>query len=231
MAPITDERITDERKTRLKESYDAIAPVYNAWTVDHSTTRMHYLDQVLQLLPRRNADDPGTPVITALELGCGAGVPVTEKLLSDERFSITANDISTTQIETAKATLGTERVDWVEGDMMALTFPDGSLDVVLGFYSIIHLPREEQDVLLERIVAWLKPGGIMLVNFTSVDSESVVAEKWLDDKGWMFWSGWGADAMLEKVKKAGLEVLTSDVKKDEGDAEFLWVIARKPKAV
>ncbi|KAH7140994.1 methyltransferase [Dactylonectria macrodidyma] len=230
MAPVTDEGITDERKSRLKESYDAIAPVYNAWTVDHSTTRMHYLDQVLQLLPRRNPDDPGASIITALELGCGAGVPVTEKLLSDDRFHVTANDISTTQIETAKATLGTERVDWVEGDMMALTFPDSSLDVVLGFYSIIHLPREEQDVLLNRIVAWLKPGGVMLVNFTSVDQESIVAEKWLDDKGWMFWSGWGADAMLEKVKQAGLEVLTNDVKKDEGDAEFLWVIARKPKA-
>jgi ubiquinone/menaquinone biosynthesis C-methylase UbiE len=212
-------------KSRLKESYDAVAEVYNTWTVPHSASRLKYLGQLLQLLPRSQDAQ-----ISVLELGCGAGVPVTEKLLADPRISVTANDLSSTQISMAKSALGTERVDWIEGDMMALEFPNESFDAVLGFYSVIHLPRDEQLVLVQRITAWLKPGGLMLVNFASEDKETVVMEKWLDDKGWMFWSGWGADAMIKKVGEAGLDIVHGEIAQDVGDAEFLWVIARKPGA-
>lgn len=203
-----------------------MAGVYNTWTVPHSGSRMKYLDQLLELLPR----SPDAK-ISILELGCGAGIPVSEKLLSDPRIHLTGNDISTTQINLAKASLGTERADWVEGDMMALEFPDGSLDAVLGFYSIIHLPREEQAAMLQKIATWLKPGGAMLANFSSQATEGVVMDKWLgDDKGWMFWSGWGTDAVLQKTKEVGLEIVNQEVAQDVGDAEFVWVIAKKPSA-
>ncbi|KAL2256263.1 hypothetical protein VTK26DRAFT_1920 [Humicola hyalothermophila] len=54
--------------------------------------------------------------------------------------------------------------------------------------------------------------------------------------GWMYWSGWGREATVEMVRRAGsegggegvLEVLVEEV--SEGgrmDAEFVWVIARK----
>lgn len=212
-------------KSRLKESYDAIAEAYNTWTVPHSASRLKYLDQLLQLLPRGQDAE-----ISVLELGCGAGVPVTEKLLADPRMRVTANDISTAQINMAKSALGTERVNWIEGDMMALQFPDGSFDAVLGFYSVIHLPRDEQIVLVQKMTAWLKPGGLMLANFASEDNESVVMDKWLGDKGWMFWSGWGADVMIKKVGEAGLDIVHKEIAQDVGDAEFLWVIAKKPGA-
>lgn len=208
-------------KARLKASYDVISPAYNAWTVDHSPLRLEYLDRLLALLP--TSADP----IHALELGCGAGVPVTERLLADTRFQVTANDISTTQLNTAKQQLGSDRVTWLECDMMALTFAERSFDVVLGFYSLIHLPREEQDVLLERIWKWLKPGGLMLLNFSAEDMAGVVMEKWLGDGGWMFWSGWGRNKTLDKVKDVGFELLVGEVKREHVDAQFLWVIGRK----
>ncbi|RKU47245.1 hypothetical protein DL546_008767 [Coniochaeta pulveracea] len=209
-------------KARLKASYDVISPAYNAWTVDHSPLRLEYLDKLFALLP-----DPADP-INVLELGCGAGVPVTERLLADPRFHVTANDISTTQLATAKQHLGSDRVTWLECDMMALTFSENSFDVVLGFYSLIHLPREEQDVLLERIWTWLKPGGHILLTFAAEDMEGVVMEKWLADEGWMFWSGWGKDKTLDKVNEVGFEVLVGEVKREHVDAQFLWVIGKKP---
>ena len=211
-------------KNRLKASYDTIAPIYNEWTTQHATTRLRYLDRLLQLLPHGVDEE-----IAALELGCGCGVPVTEKLLSDRRFRVVANDLSTEQIKMAKERLGgVGRSEWIEGDMMALQFPDESFDVVLGFYSVVHLPRQEQTVLLQRITSWLKPGGLVLVNFASGDMPGEVVEKWLDEKGWMFWSGWGTDATLKQAGEAGLEIIVGETAQDMGDAEFLWLLARKP---
>ena len=57
-----------------------------------------------------------------------------------------------------------------------------------------------------------------------------VDEGWEDD--WlgspMYWSGYGTDANITLVERAGLAVESAEV---EGpDAErFLWVVARKPR--
>ena len=111
-----------------------------------------------------------------------------------------------------------------------LSFEPESLDAVLGFYSLIHLPREEQVVMLGKIAGWLKPGGYLLANFGQEDRESVVNERWLSDDGWTFWSGYGVEGTLEKVRECGLEVVVGDVGKGDGvDSGFLWVLARKPQ--
>ncbi|RWA06230.1 hypothetical protein EKO27_g8875, partial [Xylaria grammica] len=84
------------------------------------------------------------------------------------------------------------------------------------------------EALLERVARWLKPGGYLVANFGVEEAESTIAEKWLDDRGWMFWSGWGQEKTLEKMKKAGLEVLVADVAKDVLDPQsFLWVVAKR----
>ncbi|KAL2015667.1 hypothetical protein VTK56DRAFT_5045 [Thermocarpiscus australiensis] len=227
--------VPSDLKVRLKESYDAIAPAYNAWTQQHSPLRIHYLTRLLQLLPRRDFPPGSEPPTTALELGCGAGVPVTAALLA-AGVHVTANDLSATQIALGQERLRAEtergRVRWVQGDMMGLSFPGGTFDVIVALYSVIHLPREEQGLLMERVAEWLRPGGLALVNFSGMEMEGEVVERWLDqEKGWMYWSGWGAEKTLEVVReRAGLEVLVEEVIKEEGvqDVEFLWVIARKP---
>ncbi|KAK3944367.1 S-adenosyl-L-methionine-dependent methyltransferase [Diplogelasinospora grovesii] len=220
-------------KSRLKESYDAIAPVHNAWTAQHASLRIAYLDKLIHLLstaPRDKAEP-----LQVLELGCGAGIPVTEKLLSGPNgltFHVTANDLSSAQLALAKERIPDDGVIWVEGDMMDLKFAEHSFDVILGFYSLIHLPREEQELLLERIARWLKPGGYMLANFSAEAMAGVVMSKWLhQEKGWMYWSGWGAEVSLEKVRAVGgLEVVLGEVSAEDGvDASFLWVIARAPQ--
>ncbi|KAI0426788.1 S-adenosyl-L-methionine-dependent methyltransferase [Xylaria sp. FL1042] len=220
-------------KERLKASYDAIAPAYNEWTIPHSKVRMKYLDAALDHLNlQASAPNP-----TFLELGCGCGLPVTKKLLAvHPAAKVIANDLSDKQISLARDNLLTgpedataHRLELIPGDMNALSFPAASLDLVAGFYSIIHLPRAEQTALLSRIAHWLKPGGCFVANFSAEESESAVAETWLDEsKGWMFWSGWGKEKTLESMKEAGFEVLVADVETDEVDAtSFLWVIAKR----
>ncbi|KAM7195411.1 27-O-demethylrifamycin SV methyltransferase, partial [Rhypophila sp. PSN 637] len=243
---------SEAMKSRLKESYDAIAARYNDWTTQHSSLREKYLDKLLGfLLPSVTAPSQPGQVYRVLELGCGAGIPVTERLVSFDfasekegaSFHIVANDLSSTQVELGQQRLGGSLIEWIQGDMTKLSFPDESLDAVIGMYSIIHLPREEQAVMIRRIARWLKRpsssdyrsgGGIMLLNFGDEASDGEVIDKWLgEDKGWMYWSAWGTEKTMDIVreKENGLEVLVEEVvseKEDGGvDVMFLWVIARR----
>lgn len=116
----------------------------------------------------------------------------------------------------------------VESDMLSLSFPPASFDAVTGFYSIIHLPREEQTQLMAKIAEWVKPGGYLLANFSIVAASTSEEDKWLGhEKGWMFWSSWGEERSVEMVEKAGFEVEVREVKQADGDSTFVWVLARK----
>lgn len=211
-------------KARIKAGYDAIAETYNKWTEEHTEIRTRYLDRFLAELPAAPS--------RVLELGCGAGEPATRRL-AGTGAEVTANDLSSRQIELARENERSwglaKPVRWVEGDMMDLSlldFPAGSLDGVVALYSIIHLPRPEQEAMLARIGTWLKPGGVLLANFSAGESEGVVMEEWLAEGGWMFWSGLG-ERSVERVRGEGMEVLVRGVETEGVDVEFLWVIARK----
>jgi SAM-dependent methyltransferase len=166
-----------------------------------------------------------------LELGCGHGLPVTQKLLSHPNFSVIANDLSSAQLALARTNLQPDppsRLTLLEGDMLALDFPPASLDAVIAMYSIIHLPRAEQVEMLGKIVTWLKPGGWVLANFAAVELEGREVQNWLkEEKGWMFWSSWGSEGTLEKVREVGLEVVVQETVEDVVDVAFLWILARK----
>lgn len=217
-------------KDRMRDCYDNIAHTYNAKlgnVLDH--IRLDYVTRLLALLK-----DTGRAEATLLELGCGAGVPTTKTFADNSApaITVTANDLSSVQLGLARQHLanhvGSGKVTLVLGDMLALDFPPRSFDAVTGFYSIIHLPRDEQVLLVQKIATWLKPGGYFLANFAHEEQESTVMEKWLgEEKGWTFWSGWGANGSVKMVEESGLEVLVKETRESSVDATFLWVIARK----
>ncbi|OLN97409.1 Demethylrebeccamycin-D-glucose O-methyltransferase 1 [Colletotrichum chlorophyti] len=220
--------VPENLKSRLKESYDIIAPAYNDWTVQHSSLRIQYLEKLMDKL--LTAKPLTGQMSLVLELGCGGGLPVTERLLTAPDVFVTANDLSSTQIKLAKENLakhGTDRISFVESDMMSLEFSENSFDAIIGMYSLIHLPRDEQSEMIRRIAKWLKPGGFVLVNFASDNMPGFVMDKWLHEKGWMYWSGWGVEDTVAKIQDTGLDIILKDEVKDEVDASFLWVLAQK----
>ncbi|KAK2599505.1 hypothetical protein N8I77_011256 [Diaporthe amygdali] len=220
--------VPENLKSRLRDSYDAIAEAYTHWSTRGAAIRLSYLDKLLGLLSPSHRD--------ILEVGCGAGIPTTEKLLAHSpRFRITANDLSSSQIELGKRRLDeacradADRVAWVQGDMMSLDLPDAAFDVVLGFYCIQHLPRGEQAAMIRRVAAWLRPGGYMLINFPAKDDENVVMTGWMGEKGWVYHSGWEADRYRQLLGEAGLQLVLDEVRQDNVKADFLWVVAKKPE--
>lgn len=227
MDPVV-KQVPADLKAKVQETYDSIAAEYNEWHGRNERTREDMLGELMKLLP-----DGQDRRLTVLELGCGDALTSMRMLLSRPNIHVVANDMSVAQIERAKTNLSkspgaaVDRVTFKQGDMMQLSFPSDSLDAVVGLYSLIHLPREEQSELLTRISGWLRPGGHILVNFMSNGEEAKVNPNWLAEKGWMFWSGWGAERTNDLVKGAGFEIIKAELRGDIGDSTFFWSIARK----
>jgi len=161
-----------------------------------------------------------------LDLGCGAGVPVT-RWLANRSFAVTGVDVSARQLDLARKNVpaGT----FLKADMTELTFAPESFDAAVAFHSIIHVPRAEHLALLESIHRWLRPEGVFLATMSVSENEGR-EEDW---EGWgapMVWSHYDGEANVAMLRGVGFEIQYAEPKTGPGtgDAEtWLWVLARK----
>jgi SAM-dependent methyltransferase len=201
----------------VEDGYDAVAERYFEWSdARPSAVRRRWLDKALALIP------PGSDV---LDLGCGAGVPMTRALAAGRR--VTGVDLSTRQIGLARVNV--PDATFIRADMTSLDLPPASLDAVVAFYSLTHVPRTDLPTLLASIHGWLRPGGIFLATMGAEDSPDEVEDDWLGAP--MFFSHYGAKRNRELVRTAGFELeeaMLEEEPEDRHAALFLWVVARRP---
>jgi SAM-dependent methyltransferase len=206
----------DPRKV-VEDGYDAIAERYFEWSdARPSAPRLRWLDLALERIPM-GAD--------VLDLGCGSGVPMTRALAAGRH--VTGVDISARQIELARAAV--PEATFVQADMTALELPPTSLDAVVAFYSLTHVPRADLPALLAAVRGWLRPGGVLIASMGAQDGPDEVEADWLGAP--MFFSHYGAKRNRALVRKAGFELEEAVLEaepEDRHDALFLWVVARRP---
>ncbi len=204
-------------KRIVAEGYDAVAGRYLTWSATISdASRARYTRALLDGLPE------GAHV---LELGCGAGVPATRALAA--RFAVTGVDISARQIELACEMV--PGATFIQSDMTALEFPPESFDGVAAFFSLIHVPREEQPPLLARVASWLRPGGLFVATMGVRDAESDIEDDSLGAP--MYFSHYDAATNRRLVQESGLRLLSANEETQEEDGQpvpFLWIVAQKP---
>jgi SAM-dependent methyltransferase len=204
-------------KQVVAAGYDAMAERYLAWSdLRPSATRMRYLALAQDLIP------VGADV---LDLGCGAGIPMTATLAAGR--TVTGVDISAAQIELARANVPS--ASFVQADMTTLDFPLASFDAVVAFYSLTHVPRAEHAAMLGTIRTWLRPGGLLIASLGVEDSPDEIEADWLGVD--MFFSHFSARVNRRLIAEAGLIVERAVVDaepEDRHDARFLWVVARAP---
>ncbi|KAK8074310.1 S-adenosyl-L-methionine-dependent methyltransferase [Apiospora phragmitis] len=222
--------MNDTPQKTVEQAYDNIAGWYLAWVEGQRSPRERYTDKVLQNATA-NAPSADTSPPRILELGAGAGVPITRMLL-DRGAQVVANDISAKQLELAAARC--PEATLVPGDMATLDFEAASFDGAVAFYSVFHLPRQEQRTMLAKIHAWLRPGAMLAFNLATMDEEEIHGEF----MGYgMFWSSYAVADSVAMVKEAGFEAVEAeeleagDGKLGESDADFgvkfLWITAKK----
>jgi MPBQ/MSBQ methyltransferase len=98
---------------------------------------------------------------TVLDVGCGIGGS-SRILARDYGFAVTGVTISPQQVKRAQE-LTPEGVsaEFRVDDAMALSFPDGSFDVVWSIEAGPHMP--DKAVFAKELMRVLKPGGVLVV--------------------------------------------------------------------
>lgn len=199
-----------DAKQLVAQGYDRIAG-------DYLASKEELDQQVETLLHGLTAGLP--PASRLLDLGCGAGVPVTQWLA--RRFRVTGVDLSAAQLALAREHL--PGASLVRADMGMMAFAPGSFDAIVSCYAIIHLPREEHPALLASIARWLRPGGRFLATWPLTTWEGQ-EENW---EGWgapMWWSHYDAATNLRLLRDAGFIIERAEHR--TGIEQWLWTLCR-----
>ena len=204
-------------KRVVADGYDRIADRYLDWSaLRPSAARLRGLAVADAAIPA------GAEV---LELGCGAGVPMSAALARGRQ--LTGVDLSAEQIRRARRNV--PGATFLQADLATLDRPAASLDAVVAFYSLTHVPRDEHAALFGRIRTWLRPGGVFVASLGVEDEPGDVEAGWLGVD--MYFSHFSARVNRRLVEEAGLVVEWGDVlteREDRFDARFLWIRARAP---
>jgi ubiquinone/menaquinone biosynthesis C-methylase UbiE len=200
-----------DTKAIVAQGYDRIADAYVA-RFGQSSVRDAKLAWLLRKLPAK---------AIVLDLGCGTGEPVVRELIA-HGCQVTGVDASVEQIIRARRHV--PGATFVHADMTSVQLPAQSFDAISAFYSITHVPRDEQQALIRRIATWLRPNGLFIASFGSSEGD------WLDD--WlgtpMYFSHLDPVETKRIVSNAGLRLEQTELlKQDNEEATFLWISARK----
>jgi cyclopropane fatty-acyl-phospholipid synthase-like methyltransferase len=191
MQPANDSNI--DYKALVQQGYDVCADAYEEARRDAVTPELGLFTCHL------------TDNARVLDIGCGAGVPITQELA--RQYRVTGVDISLEQIRRARRNVpaGT----FVQGDIMSVDFPPAYFEGVVAFYAIFHLPREEHPELFRRIHTWLKTGGYLLVTVAHAAEAPYTEENFFGVT--MYWSNYGLDDYETILREVGFMVLETSV--------------------
>ncbi len=99
-----------------------------------------------------------------LELGCGGADKTRAIARLGKAASITALEVDTIQHAKNLALSDLPEVSFKLGGAEAIDMPDNSVDIVLMFKSLHHVPLDKMDTALTEIHRVLKPGGLAYIS-------------------------------------------------------------------
>jgi SAM-dependent methyltransferase len=163
-----------------------------------------------------------------LDLGSGTGRPTAE-LLTAAGYAVTGYDVAPKMVEIARAQVPEARFE--VGDLRELSFEAGTWDAITAFFSMLQLPRADQEAVIGRLAGWLKPGGLLVLATVPADVDGV-------DIVFMGHpvraSSFTAEALAEKLRAAGLEIVREEQAQfvpdhpEAGPEPHVFFTARKP---
>ncbi|WP_285724597.1 class I SAM-dependent DNA methyltransferase [Psychromicrobium xiongbiense] len=145
---------------QTRQSYDRVAADYAELLADELDSKPFdraILTTFAQMLPAPVAEVPSVVV----DIGCGPGRIV--GFLGTLGLDPLGIDLSPAMIDQARARHPQFRFE--VGSMLNLELPDSSVDGLLAWYSIIHLPPAELPGAIEEFARVLAPGGLALLAF------------------------------------------------------------------
>lgn len=134
--------------TEIRLEFDRIAAAENEGGWNHNN---HYHDFLLRHAPPHCAD--------ALDVGCGKGEFA--RRLAGRSDHVLALDLSAEMLNAARVqSRDFANIDYVQADVLAYALPPSRFDCIASLATLHHMPLE---AVLPKLVASLKPGGVLLV--------------------------------------------------------------------
>ena len=202
-------------KDTVRRGYDELAETYAADRIQDGRGR--------DVLEQFQASLPSTARV--LDAGCGQGTPVLRELSAST--TAIGLDISRAQLDLAAENVPAASL--AHGDIAALPFRDGVFDAVTAYHSLIHIPREQHQAVVDEFARVLDDGGRLLLS-EGPDEWGGTNPDWLDTGVEMQWHIAGAEATRGHLQTAGLAVEREwevDDSLDEGDdARWTFFAAR-----
>jgi SAM-dependent methyltransferase len=220
LVPMPDAVSRAAQRDLVRRGYDAISYAYRSdrgqSDPSRSETTATYRGWITDLATRL---DSGARV---LDIGCGAGVPA-DRLMVDAGLDVTGVDISQVQVDRARVLV--PEATFVCCDIVDFRLEPQTFDAIVSLYTLIHIPLEDQRVLLSRSLAALRPGGLFLA--------IVGHEHWSGVENYlgapMFWEHTDTATNLAWLREEGFEVLWHRFV-PEGDVGHTLVLAQRPMA-
>ena len=203
----------------LKQNSEIVRKSYNKIAEKYSKQRKIY--QSKPLLLKFLKYTPKNP--TVIDLGCGAGVPVS-KFLVENGCKVNGIDFSNGMLKLARKNVPNAK--FIKIDIIKMKFKENSFDGAVSFYAIIHIPRKYHSKIYTKLHKILKPNGILLANVSGTCTWQQTSKDYLGVP--MFWSFYHPKITLKIIKNAGFEVLWSKVLKIGNEKQF-WVLAKNKK--
>ncbi len=196
--------------------------IYDGFSADYDRGRALF-DNRAQLEMLAKEIPPGADVLDA---GCGSGNPVL-CFFAEQGFSLTGTDISPAMLRLAAQQVPTARL--VEADSAALSFDEGSFDLITSFYSLFHLEIEKQKQAFEHFFRMLRSDG--LAYFTLASEEYTGSPEFCGTKSFagveLPYSHIQPDAYRGLLEEIGFRVEGMEHRFVGGET-MLWVLVCKP---
>lgn len=166
------------------------------------------------------------PKSTVLDLGCGTGLPVAKFFMERGHF-VTGIDLSDKMIRLAKENVP-NAVFYTENIINAGLSGD-SFDLIVSFYCLFHLSKEQQREIFNKIMHWLKSGGYAY--FTLATKEYTGQEDFEGtihfENNILPYSHYSSAEYSKFFQDIGA-TLVSMKKQTIGGETMLWVLLKKP---
>lgn len=202
----------DDLHRDVERGYDAIAERYAEVTRANRGSGTYFrafLDRVIERVPTGGR---------VLDLGCGAGL-IARELSATAR--VIGVDRSAAQLALARSNAPDALL--VRADIADVGFAPISFDVVVAFWSLIHVRRDLHAEVLQAIRRWLRPSGLLAGTMGAGDNPEEHDPDFFGAP--MVWSHYDAETNRKLLRSAGFFIEQADEIADEGEMP-LWVMAR-----
>ena len=198
----------------VRDGYAVVAPTYHERRVGREQANVEWLDTLRPLLPQDGR---------VIDLGCGSGVPIT-RYFARRGYTVEGYDMSPAMLDIARREV--PAAVFHEARIEDVDLAPGSVELIVSFFAIIHVPRSRHAALFAQMRNWLRPGGAALLSLGAGDNPVGFEQDWLGAP--MAWSHFDGDTNLRMLRETGLDIVWSEIEEIAPDERHLFVIAKRP---